>query len=256
MNALKEVTPSAFRVWQRNADVYVRLWRSEAWPPFVDAFITLIAFGFGLGAYVALGTADYIIFLAPGLIAQSVLFGASFETTYGSYFRMDIQRTFEAMIATPLSIEDVITGEVMWGATRSLISATALLIIMPVFGLVQSPWAALILPAAFLAGLVFAALGMLFTSFVASINAYNYYLSLFITPNIFFGNVFFPLDRLPDALRWFAYGLPTTHVSTIFRALNEGALTPSLLWNALYLVVVGGATYLFALIQMRRRLIR
>jgi lipooligosaccharide transport system permease protein len=246
----------AFRVWQRNFDTFLRLWKTESWPPFVEAAITLLAFGFGLGTYVVLGGENYINFLAPGLIANTVLFGATFETTYGSYIRMEMQRTFDAIISTPVSIEDVIAGEIVWAATRSAFSAVALLIMLTAFGLVSSPWAILILPVAFAAGLMFGSFGMTFTAITPSINAYNYYFTLFVTPCIFFGAVFFPPDRLPEVAQKIIWFVPTSHVSILFRAFAKGDLSPALLIDVLWIVVVTIVFFYLALVRMKRRLIK
>ncbi|MFN8535121.1 MAG: ABC transporter permease [Dehalococcoidia bacterium] len=251
-----DLSPSAIRVWQRNRDVFLRLWRTESWPPFLEAFITLVAFGFGMGAYVALGDEDYIVFLAPGLIAQSAFFGATFETTFGSFFRMDSQRTYDAILATPLSVEDIIAGEILWGATRGVISATALLVAVWVFGLAQSPLSVAMIPVAFLGGMVFASIGLCFTALAPSINAFNYFFSLYFTPSLFFGAVFFPLDKLPDWVRAIAWFIPMTHVASLSRALNRGVVGPEQAVNLAYLLVTAGATGAVAIMLMRRRLVK
>ncbi|GIW08215.1 MAG: transport permease protein [Dehalococcoidia bacterium] len=250
-----DLSRSAVRVWQRNRDVFLRLWKTESWPPFLEAFITLVAFGFGMGAYVALGGEDYIVFLAPGLIAQSAFFGATFETTFGSFFRMDSQGTFDAILATPLSVEDIVVGEILWGATRGVISATALLVAVWIFGLTESPFAVGMIPVAFLAGMVFAAIGLCFTALAPSINAFNYFFSLYFTPSLFFGGVFFPLDRLPDWVRTLAWWIPMTHASNLSRSLNRGALGLDALVDLLYLLAATIAFGWIAITLMRRRLV-
>lgn len=250
-----DLSLSAVRVWQRNRDVFLRLWRTESWPPFVEAFITLVAFGFGLGAYVMLGGEDYIVFLAPGLIAQSAFFGATFETTFGSFFRMDSQGTFDAILATPLSVEDIVVGEILWGATRGVISASALLLAVWAFGLAQSPFAVAMIPVAFVGGAVFAAIGLCFTAMAPSINAFNYFFSLYFTPSLFFGGVFFPLDRLPEWVRALAWFIPMSHVSNLARSLNRGTLGPDLLINLSYLVIAAVGLTALAIVLMRRRLV-
>ena len=158
------------RVWQRNRDVFFRLWHSEA-PGFVaEPLIVLLAFGMGLGAYVSLTDGQrYIEFIAPGMIAAYAMFSASFECTYASFVRMEFQNTYDAILATPLNVEDVIAGEIFWGATRSLMTGTIILIIAFAFGLVHSYWAILIPALAFLEGIMFASIAMLFTSLVPAI---------------------------------------------------------------------------------------
>jgi hypothetical protein len=113
----------AYHVWQRNRDVYLRLWKSEAIWPLAEPIITLLALGLGLGELVKLESGQrYIEFIAPGLLAVYPMWAAAGECAWGSFFRMDTQKTFNAIIATPVSIEDVITGGSV-GATRALISS-------------------------------------------------------------------------------------------------------------------------------------
>jgi lipooligosaccharide transport system permease protein len=250
-----DLSLGAVRVWQRNRDVFLRLWRSESWPPFIEAFVILMAFGFGLGSYVMLGSEEYIFFLAPGLIAQAVFFGATFETTFGSFFRMDSQKTFDAIRATPLSVDDIALGEILWGATRGVISAAALLAAEWAFGLLLSPWALALLPAGFLGGMVFAAIGLAFTAVAPSVNAFNYFFSLYFTPSLFFGAVYFPLERLPTWVQLLAQLVPMTHLATLARALNRGDLSPPLLVHCGYLLAAAVLLSLLAMALLRRRLI-
>jgi lipooligosaccharide transport system permease protein len=93
-------------------------------PPLLEPLLYLLSLGYGLGAFVSdIGGVPYPEFIAPALLAISIMNAAFFETTYSSYVRMYFQKTFDAMMATPLSIDEVITGEIVWGATKSLIAA-------------------------------------------------------------------------------------------------------------------------------------
>ncbi len=114
--SLPPVSVRAGRVWYRNLVVFVRTWKVNFFPPFVDALLYLFAIGMGLGTYIKeVDGIPYINFIAPAILAISVMNSAFFECTYGSYVRMYYQKSFDAMIATPLSIEDVIAGELLWG---------------------------------------------------------------------------------------------------------------------------------------------
>jgi len=143
-----------FRVWQRNRDVFFRLWHSEAPGSIVEPIIVLLALGAVLGTYIGVVEGQsYMEFLAPGIIAAYAMFSASFECTYGSFMRMEYQYTYDAIMATPLNVEDIIAGEIFWGATRSLLTGTVILAIAAMFQLVHSPWVVLIPAVAFLEGL-------------------------------------------------------------------------------------------------------
>ena len=243
------------RVWQRNRDVFFTLWHTEA-PGFVaEPVIILLAMGLGLGAYVGLVDGqEYIKFIAPGIIASYAMFSASFECTYGSFFRMDYQKTYDAIIATPLNVEDVIAGEIFWGATRSFMTGTVILIIAAAFQLVLSPWALLIPPLSFLGGILFAAIAILFTSVVPSIYSFNYYFTLFITPMFFFSGVFFPLSSFPEIVQTLSWILPLTPVVHLTRALISGEFHLNLLLALALIIVLTALFFSISLVTMRRRL--
>jgi len=243
------------RVWQRNRDVFFRLWHSEA-PGFIaEPIIILLAMGVGLGAYIGLVDGQkYIEFIAPGIIASYAMFSASFECTYGSFVRMEYQKTYDAIIATPLSVEDVTAGEIFWGATRSFMTGTVILVIAAAFQLVHSPWAVLIPAVSFLEGMMFSAIAILFTSIVPAIYSFNYYFTLFITPMFFFSGVFFPLSAFPEIVQALSWIVPLTPVVHLTRALINGEFH-AYLFGALALIIA--LTVLFfslSLVTMRRRL--
>jgi len=243
------------RMWQRNRDVFFRLWHAEA-PGFVaEPVLVLLAMGLGLGAYVGLiDGQEYIEFIAPGIIAAYAMFSASFECTYGTFFRMEYQRTFDAVIATPLNVEDVIAGEIFWGATRSLMTGTMILAVAAAFQLVHSPWALLIPMVCFLQGVMFASIAMLFTSVVPYIYSFNYYFTLFMTPMFFFSGVFFPLSSFPSIVQTLSWIVPLTPVVHLTRALISGELKIGLLWALVLIVVVTVLFFCISLVTMRRRL--
>ncbi|MBI2304805.1 MAG: ABC transporter permease [Chloroflexi bacterium] len=247
----------AYRVWQRNRDVYFRLWLSETLPMLVEPLFVLVAMGFGLGAYVALaGGQSYLEFLAPGLIASYAMFSATFECTYGSYVRMELQKTFDAIIATPLSIEDVIAGEILWAGTRSAMTAGAVLVVIAALGLVGQPWAPLAIVVAGLEGLMFGSFAMLFTSVTPSINGFSYYFTLFITPMFFAGDIFFPLSGLPEVVQRIAWFVPLTHMARLSRGLVNGPMGWDLVWHGAWVLGITAIVFLVSLATMRRRLIK
>ena len=244
------------RVWQRNRDVFFRLWRSQIPVMVAEPIIILLAMGLGLGTYVGLVNGQsYIEFVTPGIIAGYAMFSASFECTYGTFIRMEYQRTYDAIIVTPLNIEDVTAGEIFWGATRSLLTGSFILAIAAAFQLVHSPWALLILPVSFLAGIMFSAIAVLYSSLAPSIYSFNYYFSLFITPVFFFSGVFFPLSSFPEIVQRLSWIAPLTPVVQLNRALINGILTTDLLLALAYIIGLAIAFFAISLKTMRRRLI-
>jgi lipooligosaccharide transport system permease protein len=235
--------------------VFFRLWHAEA-PGFIaEPIIILLAMGLGLGAYVGLVDGQrYIEFIVPGLIAGYAMFSANFECTYGSFFRMEYQKTFDAIIATPLNIEDVTAGEIFWGATRSVLTGSVMLAVAAAFQLVHSPWALLIPIICFLEGILFSAIALFFTSIVPSIYSFNYYYSLFITPMFFFSGVFFPLSSFPEIVRTLSWAVPLTPVVYITRAVIGGEFQPGLLGALALIVALIVLFFSISLVTMRRRL--
>src|SRR5512147_1605879 len=148
--SLPPVTRRAVRVWHRNLIVFLKTWHVNFFPPLVEALLYLFAIGLGIGSYVQeINGIPYVNFIAPAILAIAVMNSAFFECTYGSYVRMYYQKTFDAMIATPLSIEDVIAGELLWGATRSVIYVVIMLPVLAVFNVSSLPLALLTIPFSF-----------------------------------------------------------------------------------------------------------
>jgi lipooligosaccharide transport system permease protein len=255
--SIPQVTRRAWRVWYRNLVVFVRTWKVNFFPPFVDALLYLFAIGMGLGTYIKeVDGVPYVNFIAPAILAISVMNSAFFECTYGSYVRMYYQKSFDAMIATPLSIEDVIAGELLWGATRSVMYVAIMLPVLIAFGVISLPLSLLALPLAFLGGLMFAGIAMCFTAITPGIDSLNYPMFLFITPMMLFSGTFFPLSLLPEAFQYFALAvLPLTHVVAIMRMFTLPALSWTILLHVAWITAV---TVIFCVISinlMKKRLI-
>ncbi|MDA1096986.1 MAG: ABC transporter permease, partial [Chloroflexi bacterium] len=220
--------------------------------------VVLGAMGLGVGAYVTFENdrGSYLSFIGPGIIGGYSMFAAFFECTYGSFTRMEIRRLYNAMIATPLMIDDVFLGEALWGATRALLSGTVVLIVIAALGFVDSPVALLVPVLVFVVGLLFASLGLLFTAFAPSYWTFNYAITLVVMPMYFLGGVFFPLDRYPEVVGRVAWALPLTPYVAIIRELVGGHVSWTSLWGFAYLLTLTAILYSIALFQMRRRLIR
>ena len=254
---IPRLTGNAWTVWRRNLDVFLKTWRVNLVPPFIEPFLYLIALGFGLGGFVGyIGDVPYIDFIAPAIVAVSIMNSAFFECTYGSYVRMYYGKTFDAIIATPVSIEEVIAGELLWGATRSMIYTSLMLPVLVLFGVVDLPTSVLLIPFAFLGGLLFASIAMCFTAVTPSIDALNYPSFLFITPMLLFSGTFFPLTVLPQALQVFAYAvLPLTHVVTICRGITLTQFSPFMLVSLAWIAIVTTVLFLLSVNLMKRRLV-
>lgn len=248
------------RVWQRNLIVYAKIWKIVFIPPLLEPIFYLVAFGVGLSVLVGNirfeGTdVSYVQFIAPALLAINVMYNAFFETTYTSFVRMYFQKTYDGMMATPLSLEEIMTGEIIWAATKSLIATVIMQGVISIFGLIHYPEGLLILPLAFLGGIAFGAIGLLFTAMVKGIEMFNLPVFLFITPMFLFSGTFFPLNTLPGWAQKLAVVLPLTHLVRLVRGLSFGLISADMLWSLLYLLVFSAIFFPLAIRAMRRRLI-
>ena len=257
---LRNLSLRSLRVWQRDADVYFTTWKTEFLPPLLEPILYVLAFGLGLGQLVkevhyqgrVLG---YLEFMAPGIIAVAVMFWAFFETSFSSYVRMYYQKTYDAIVATPLLVEDVLLGELLWATTKALIAATIMLAVLTVMGLVAWPSGLLVLPIALVGGLLFAGLGMLMTSMVKTISQFNVPIFVIIMPMFTFGGTFFPVEILPDWALVVALALPLTHIALLTRAAVLGWSNAPLLGSALYVTAFALVLVALALWRMKRRLV-
>jgi len=213
----------AFRVWQRHLTVYRRLYKSSLALNFIEPVLYLVALGLGLGAFVKeINGTPYIKFIAPGIVASSAMFAASYECTYGTYVRMTYQKTFDAILATPVGMHDLTMGELLWGATKSTLYGTIIITVISLFGLVDSPLLILAIPLLFVSGMIFAEISIIFTAMVPGIDSFNYFFTLVMTPMFLFSGIFFPLDSLPRAVSAIAFFTPLYHMVNILRAFASG----------------------------------
>ena len=252
-----DVSPLVFRVLQRHLTVFARNWRVSVSLNFIEPLLILTALGIGLGFYVQpIEGLPYLNYLAPGIIASSAMYATCYECTYGTFIRLEFQKTFQAMVATPLSMDDVIMGEILWGTFKSVMYAAIILLVITAMGLVASPWALLIPLVAAAAGLQFAVLSMLWTGFMPNIDSFSHFFSLFLTPLFLFSGVFFPLTGLHPAVQTLAWLSPLYHVVTLTRSLVLGDVSPTLAGHFMWLMVVTALLLPVAMYLMRRLVIR
>jgi len=246
-----------WKVWSRDKDVFMKTYKSNFIPPFLEPVLYLVALGFGLGFYIQrIEGISYAAFIAPALISISIMYSAFFECAYGSYVRMYYQKTFDAIIATPVSLEEVIAGEMLWGATRSMINASIILVVISIFGLASFPLSLVIVPFAFFGGLLFATIAMCCTAVVPSIDSFNYPIFLLITPMFLFSGTFFPISILPKPIQLIAIVfLPLTHVVNITRGLTLGTLNMTMVMSLAWIAIVCIVLFVLSTNLMKKRLV-
>jgi len=256
---LKNLSWHFWRVWQRNFDVYKATWKVNFIPPLLEPFLYLLAFGVGMGNMVPDLSYEgvplsYLRFLAPGLVATAIMNHGFFETSYSSFVRMYFQKTYDAILTTPLMLEDVILGEIVWGATKALFAGAIMLFISGLWGLI--PWMSffVMLPIFFLAGMTFSSLGMCCTAMVKNIEMFNFPVFLFITPMFLFSGVFFPISSLPSWAQYAAQAMPLTFLVSVLRGLSLGHFHQAQIIELILLVVIALICTFLSMFLMNRRI--
>lgn len=253
------------RAWtmvQRNRDVYWKTWKTNFLPPLLEPLLYLLSFGYGIGMFITDGVQDgfgnkvpYQQFVAAAILCITMMQAAFFETTYNSFVRMWFQKTWEAVTATPLTLDDVLAGELAWAACKSSINATLMSLVVACFGLI--PWyiIPLVPVVAFVAGLLFAGLGLIVSARVKGIDGFSFAIYLFITPMMLFSGTFFPLHNLPPVAQGVALALPLTHTVLIVRPLVEGHLGDIPWTSIVYLLCGAVLAPVIAMRLMKRKLV-
>jgi lipooligosaccharide transport system permease protein len=257
------VTATA-RVLEFNARVYRRTWRGGIVTTFVSPILFLAAMGFGLGSFVdsagtasgALGDVSYAAWLAPGLLAASAMQTGGFSATYTIMGRVRWGRIYHGMLATPLTVRGIVLGELGWIGVRLAIASGAFLLVMALFGLVLSPLGVLALPAGVLTGLAFCAPILAYTPTQTNDQRFNAIFRFGLTPLFLFSGTFFPIEQLPEAIRWIAWLTPLWHGVDLTRSLTLGDVDPLL--SAVHVVVLGAyiaVGAIIAAVTFRRALV-
>ncbi len=233
----------SLRLIERNLYVYKHGWLVIL-SGFFEPLFYLLGIGFGLGALI--GTISgpggveisYQLFLAPALLASSAMNGAIMESTFNFFFKLNYNKTFASILATPLSPGDIALGELGWALIRGGLYAIGFMAVMVVFGLVVTPWVIFAVPAALLLGFAFGAVGMAATSFMRTWQDFDL-IQLVVLPMFLFSGTFYPLDAYPEALRVLVQLTPLYQGVDLIRSLTVGHITPILLFHVAYLAVMG-----------------
>ena len=248
-------------VWIRNLITYRRIWRVNFLVPLMEPAFYILAFGLGFSGLI--GTVEYAglklaypQFMAPALVATACMWNAFFETTYASFVRMYYQNTFDGILATPVSLEEIIVAEIVWAASKAAAAVLVMLLVLIPMGFAAFPGALGCIPLAFLAGLAFAAIGMFFTGLIPTVDMFNLPIFLFITPMFLFSGTFFPVSGIPEWAGLFTLIFPLYHLVELTRYLCIGAMESNPLFNLAYLVLFSAVFGYLSLRAMKRRLIK
>ena len=214
-------------VWLRYFDVFRKSLGYYLVTTFAEPFLYLLAFGFGVGSLIGSlesngAEVSYRSFVFSGILGQTLLFQSFYEASYGGFVRMYYQRIFQAMAVTPITLSEVLWGELLWDASKATLAA----VIIAVIGVatrdfpLYAPF--VVIPVAFPAALLFAGLGLAVAARSRTIEEISYPQYLLVFPMFLFCGVFFPVERLPAALQWLAWALPLTPVNSLMRTLTLG----------------------------------
>jgi lipooligosaccharide transport system permease protein len=255
--AIPEFSLRHLHVWRRNSLV----WRKLAIPSMLgnlaDPMLYMLGFGYGLGAMLTdVGGMSYIAFLAAGTVCSSTMMSATFEAMYSGFSRMHVQKTWDAIMNAPVTLDDVLLGEAVWAASKSLLSGTAVLLVASALGLTQSWLALWVIPIVFLTGLAFAGMGLIMTALSPSYDFFMYYFTLAVTPMMLLCGVFFPLAQLPAPIQAVAQVLPLTHAVELARPLMSGTAPTGVVLHLAVLAAYAIASTYVALVLTRRRLLK
>ncbi len=248
--------PYALAVWRRNAAMYKKTWKWNILPNFFEPVFYLFSIGLGVGAYISeMGGTSYLAFIAPGLVCVAAMNGASFEVTYNIYVRLVFEKTYDAMLTTPIEPDDVLVGEILWAVTRSCVYGGCFFVVLMLFGLTPLPSSLSVIFVIPMTGLLFAAIGMVFSLRIPNIDMFSFYFTLFLTPLFLFSDVFFPLkERLAGAWLWVAEALPLLHPVRLARASFRGEFSAIIFWDLGYTLGLALLLLLWARRSVRDRL--
>lgn len=244
-------------VWRRNFLYFKEtIFTSIAWI-FVEPLLYLFALGYGLGRFVnQIDGLSYAEYIAPSMMATSGMFVAFFEGTYSTFTKMNRQFTYQTIILTPVSVDEVILGELAWITSKAFLSVISVAIVLAAMGLLPILKLLPALGVLLLMCWVFAAIGMWLASLAKSYEWFTYSQSGFIMPMSLFCGTYFPINQMPAALEYFSYLLPLTHVMMSVRMFLHGELNSLFVINVIYLVLLGALFTNLAAARFARRLVQ
>jgi lipooligosaccharide transport system permease protein len=243
-------------VMSRDIVIFKRYWKATTFSSVVQPTIYLLAFGLGFGTLVkSIGHVKTIEYIATGTVATAVLFSSAFPGMFNTFIRWQFQRTYDAMLAAPVDVEELITAEILWISLRAGVYGMAPLLVGLAFGL-GPEWGMLLVPAiGIVTGFGFAGFGVLVAAIAKTIDNFNYITSAVLTPMFLVAGTFFPVSALPAGVRQVAQVNPLYHCVQLVRDASLGALHLGDLGHAGVLLAFALLMWRLAIWQLGRRLI-
>ncbi|HEY7836143.1 MAG TPA: ABC transporter permease [Solirubrobacteraceae bacterium] len=243
-------------VMSRDISIFGRYWKATTFASIVQPTIYLLAFGLGIRTFIPqIAHESYVAYVATGVVATAILFSSAFPGMFNTFVRWQFQRTYDAMLAAPVDVEELITAEVLWVSIRAGVYGLAPLFVGFFFGL-EPAWGMLLVPLiGFVTGFGFCSFGVAIAAVAKTIDNFNYVTSAVLTPMFLVAGTFFPIDRLPGGIRVIAYINPLYHCVQLVRDACFGLLHWGDLGHAAVLIAFALLMWRLAISQLGRRLI-
>jgi lipooligosaccharide transport system permease protein len=243
-------------VMMRDIVLFRRYWKATTFSSIVQPTIYLLAFGLGFGSLLTnVGSVKYVQYVATGVVATAVLFSSAFPGMFNTFIRWQFQRTYDAILAAPVDVEELITAEVLWISVRAGIYGVAPLLVAMAFGLEPDAGMLLVPGICFVTGFGFAAFGVTVAAVAKTIDNFNYITSAVLTPLFLVAGTFFPISSLPAGIRTVAEFNPLYHCVQLVRDASLGNLGTADLGHLAVLIAFALLMWRLAISQLGRRLI-
>ena len=254
---MRRLEPAALAgVMTRDVVLFRRYWKATTFSSIVQPVIYLLAFGLGFGSLVHnVGHVRYVEYVATGVVATAVLFSSAFPGMFNTFIRWQFQRTYDALLAAPVDVEELVTAEILWISLRSGVYGMAPLVVGVAFGLTPEPGMLLVPLIGFVTGFGFAAFGVLIAAVAKTIDNFNYITSAVLTPMFLVAGTFFPISTLPRALQTIAVFNPLYHCVALVRDVSLATIGTADLGHVAYLIAFALIMWRLAIWRLRSRLI-
>ncbi len=255
--SVRRLEPAALAgVMMRDIVLFRRYWKATTFSSVVQPTIYLLAFGLGLGSLLGhLGHVPYVEYVATGVVATAVLFSSAFPGMFNTFIRWQFQRTYDAILATPVDVEELVTAEILWISIRAGVYGMAPLVVGLAFGLSARPGMLLVIPIGIITGFGFAAFGVLIAAVAKTIDNFNYVTSAVLTPMFLVAGTFFPIAALPPVLREIARFNPLYHCVALVRDVCLGTYSAADLGHLAWILGFAALMWRLAVWRLEQRLI-
>ena len=243
-----------FSVWKRNFLVWKKLALPSMIGNLLDPLFYMLALGYGLGSFIdEINNISYIAFIATGTVCYGTLNSATFEILYSTFSRMHVQKSWDAILITPVRMIDIVNGEILWATTKSVISGSAIMLVMFALNILNLKQMFFIFPLIILIGVTFSCMGFVITSVSKSYDFFMYYFTLVITPMLLISGVFFPTEKMPIIIQKVSEFLPLKNAIDIVRFIVFDQ-SSDLLKNFFILILISLVCYILTIKILRKRL--